>query len=246
MTKYFFIALALVFFGFNSYAIRAVPTPAETNKPAWDSNVSLGFTLTSGNSDTLLATTGFKTHRNNLTNEWTISLDGSYGENSGEENNEQAHGVIQYNHLFTKRAYGYGRSDAFHDGIADVLYRFTTGPGAGYYFLKSKQTTLAAEAGPVGVIEKLDGERKNYVAARASERFEHKWDDHTRIWQDVEVLPQFDEESNFLLNAEVGAEAALTKTISLRVVLQDNYVNLPAPGRKANDIKVISGLVYKF
>jgi hypothetical protein len=31
-----------------------------------------------------------------------------------------------------------------------------------------------------------------------------------------------------------------------RVTLQDNFVNQPAPGRKDNDIKLISGLAYKF
>jgi putative salt-induced outer membrane protein YdiY len=51
---------------------------------------------------------------------------------------------------------------------------------------------------------------------------------------------------NFLVNAEIGAEAALTKTFSLRVTLQDNFVNQPAPGRKDNDVKLISGVVYKF
>jgi hypothetical protein len=52
--------------------------------------------------------------------------------------------------------------------------------------------------------------------------------------------------ANFLVNAEVGAEASLTKTLSLRVTLQDNFVNQPAPGRKDNDVKLISGVVYKF
>jgi len=31
-----------------------------------------------------------------------------------------------------------------------------------------------------------------------------------------------------------------------RVILQDNFVNQPAPGRKDNGIKLISGLAYKF
>src|ERR1051325_8983681 len=129
MTKYIFIILALVFLTANSYAIKAIAPAGLTNAPVWDSNVSFGLTLTKGNSDTLLTTTGFKAHRNNLTNEWTITLAGSYGESSGAENNESAHGLVQYNHLFTDRVYGYGRGDGFHDGIADVLYRVTVGPG---------------------------------------------------------------------------------------------------------------------
>ncbi|HEU5395516.1 MAG TPA: DUF481 domain-containing protein, partial [Verrucomicrobiae bacterium] len=131
--KKIFIALALAFIALNCRAIVAIPSPAATNRPAWDDSISFGLTLTSGNSDTMLTTAGFKSHYDTKTNELTMSVDGSYGEQSTVENNETAHGVLQYNHLFTARLYGYGRADAFHDGVADVIYRFTPSPGAGYY-----------------------------------------------------------------------------------------------------------------
>jgi len=47
------------------------------------------------------------------------------------------------------------------------------------------------------------------------------------------------------VNAEIGAEAAITKTFSLRVTLQDNF-STSRPGRKDNDVKLISSVVYKF
>jgi len=217
-----------------------------TNKRAWESTVAFGLTLTSGNSESVLATGSFRTHRNNPTNEWTLGLEGSYGENNAVENNETLHGFAQYNHLFGERWYGYTRADALHDGIADVTYRFTFSPGAGYYFVKNKQTSLAGEFGPAVLYEKLDDEYHTYPTLRLAERFEHKMDEHTRFWQNVEFLPQVDQPDNFLVNAEVGAEAALTKRLSLRTVVQDNYANIPAPGRKDNDVKLISGLAYKF
>ena len=62
----------------------------------------------------------------------------------------------------------------------------------------------------------------------------------------MEFLPQVDRPDNFLVNTEVGAEAALTKRLSLRTVVQDNFANDPAPGRKDNDVKLVSGLAYKF
>lgn len=260
MRKFCFIALVWMAIMVNSRAIVAIsnpdapklPDPAkpaatETNMPSlWESSVAFGLAVTRGNSDTLLTSAGFKTHRNNLTNEFTFSTDGSYGKNSAVKNNEALHGIGQYNHLFSSRVYGYARADAFHDDIADLAYRVTLSPGAGYYFIKGKETTLAVEAGPGGVLEKLDGSRENYVVARTAERFEHKWDGHTRVWESVEFLPQFDLSRNYLVNAEVGAEAALTKKISLRTVLQDNFINVPAPGRQQNDLKLTSGLVYKF
>lgn len=237
----------------NSHAITAMintnaPKPAVvvTKKPLWENSLSFGLTLTRGNSDTILTDLGFKAHRNTLTNEVTLSLEGTYGEDHSTKNNESLHGIGQYNHLFSDRFYAYGRGDGFHDGIADLTYRFTLSPGIGYYFIKRKNTTLAAEIGPGAVLEKLDGSRKNYMVARMAERFEHKVDDHTKIWENVEFLPQFDESRNFLVNAEIGVETTLTRKIDLRVDLQDNYINVPAPGSQRNDMKLLCGLVYKF
>jgi putative salt-induced outer membrane protein YdiY len=217
-----------------------------TNKPAWESSISAGLSLTKGNSDTLLTTVAFKTRRKTTENELTFGADGSYGENNSVKNNETLHGVGQYNHLFSNRFYGYLNAEGLHDGIADLQYRLTFSPGAGLYFLKETNTTLAGEAGPGLIFQELGGVDTTYATLRLAERFEHKLDNGARVWERAEFLPQVDKLGNFLVNAEIGAEAALTKTLSLRVTVQDNFINQPAPGRKSNDVKLISSLVYKF
>jgi hypothetical protein len=217
-----------------------------TNQPLWDGSISLGLTLTRGNSDALMANTAFREHRDNLTNEWTFGVDGTYGEVEGVENAETLHGFGQYNHLFTERMYGYMRLEAWHDGIEDVIYRTTINPGVGYYFIKNRQTLLAVGAGPGAVSEKLDGERNQYMTLRLAERLEHKFNGHARFWSYVELLPQVNMPDNFLINSEVGVESPLTKNLSLQTVIQDNFANIPAPGHKDNDVKLVSGVAYKF
>jgi putative salt-induced outer membrane protein YdiY len=236
-------------------AVLAVSSPAAdtnqtgivlTNKPVWESSVSMGLSLTKGNSDTLLTTAAFKTSKKTKENEYMFGMDGSYGENDSIKNNETLHGVGQYNHLFSDRFYGYFNVEGLHDGIADLQYRITLGPGVGYYFLKETNTTLAGELGPGLITQRLGDVDTTYATLRLAEHFEHKLNNSARVWERVEFLPQVDKLRNFLVNAEVGAEASLTKTFSLRVTLQDNFINQPAPGYKSNDVKLISGLVYKF
>jgi putative salt-induced outer membrane protein YdiY len=233
--------IALAAIGSAGDAI-AVPT----NKPAWESSISAGLSLTRGNSDTLLTTVAFKTRKKTTENEFTFGADGSYGENDSVKNSESLHGVGQFNHLFSERFYGFLNLEGLHDGIADLDYRFTFSPGTGYYFLKGTNTTLAGEAGPGLIIQQLGGEDTTYAILRLAERFEHKLDNGARVWEKAEFLPQVNKFENFLVNAEIGVEAPLTRTFSLRVTVQDNYINQPAPGRKSNDVKLISGLVYKF
>ena len=217
-----------------------------TNKPAWESSISAGLSLTKGNSDTLLTTAAFKTRIKTPANEFMFGVDGAYGESDSVKNNETLHGVSQYNHLFSDRFYAFLNVEGLHDGIADLQYRFTFSPGAGYYLVKTTNTTFAGEFGPGLITQRLGGVDTTYATLRLAERFEHKLNDGARIWEKAEILPQANKLQNFLVNAEVGAEAALTKTFSLRVALQDNFVNQPAPSRKKNDVRLISGVVYKF
>jgi putative salt-induced outer membrane protein YdiY len=218
-----------------------------TNKPAWESSLSIGFTLTRGNSDTLLATASIQTHRKTLEDEFNLGADGAYGENDSVQNVNSAHGFSQYNHLFSERFFGYLRADALHDEIADLQYRITLSPGVGYYFLRQTNTSLAGEFGPAMVFEKLGDDGNNYVTLRLAERFEHKFtENNARVWESVECLPQINDFNNFVVNAEVGLEAAVYKKISLQVYAQDNFVNEPAAGRQQNDLRIVSGLKYKF
>ena len=219
---------------------------AQAPQYPWESSISAGLSLTKGNSDTLLTTAAFKTRKKTPENEFMLGVDGAYGESDSVRNNETLHAVSQYNHLFSDRLYAFQNVEALHDGIANLQYRFTFSPGAGYYFVKNTNTTFAGEFGPGLITQRLGGEDTTYATLRLAERYEHRLNDGARIWEKAEILPQVNKLQNYLVNAEIGAEAALTKTFSLRVTLQDNFVYEPAPGRRKNDVKLISGVVYKF
>ena len=168
-------ALAAMGAGNVGGVLPAVGAP--TNQPPWSGALAAGLTLTGGNSESVLASTTIKVQRNNPTNQWTFGGDAAYGENDAVENTEILHGYGQYDHLFTQRWFGYGSADALHDGIADVGYRVTVSPGAGYYFIKTKQTVLAGETGPGAIAERLDSEQNYYMTARVAERLDQKIDD---------------------------------------------------------------------
>jgi putative salt-induced outer membrane protein YdiY len=223
-----------------------VSTNVSTNQLRWESIVTFGLSATAGNSDSALVTGVFQTHKRTPADEWAFHADAAYGEASSVENNETLHGFVQYNRLFNDRWYGYVRGDALHDGIADIEYRLTFSPGAGYYFVKNGPTGLAGEAGPAILYEKLDGEYHTYPTLRLAQRLDHKFDGHARLWQNVEFLPPFTSPESFLVNAEVGVETPLTKYFSLQTYVQDNFANVPAPGRVNNDVKLVSALAVKF
>jgi putative salt-induced outer membrane protein YdiY len=237
----------------KTYAIAKTDGMNVTNeivqppKYPWDGNVGAGLTLTHGNSDTLLVTASILTHKKTPENEISLGADGAYGEDNSVENVDTAHGFSQYNHLFSDKFYAYARVDALHDGIADLQYRITIGPGVGYYFIKETNTTFAAEFGSSFVNQRLGNVDDNYATFRLAERFEHKFNKYgARVWENVEFLPQVNKFENYLVNAEVGVETSITKKISLKTFLQDNFANEPADRRQKNDLKLVSGVAYKF
>jgi putative salt-induced outer membrane protein YdiY len=254
----------------NVVSITNVPAPAEvaaarnTNAPAvaaaavkaktvakvlypWKSTVTAGLSLTRGNSRSLLATLKATTDRKLPINEYTFEGDTSYGSANGVENNQQFHGFGQWNHLFSDRTYGFLRSEGLHDGIAEIKYRVTLSAGLGYYFLKETNTTLAGEFGPGEVMERVGTVNNSYTTARLGERYEHKFGaSGARLYQTSEYLPQVDKWGDYLFNFELGAEAPISKNLSLTACLDDNYNSEPATGLFRNDVKLVSGITYKF
>jgi putative salt-induced outer membrane protein YdiY len=216
-------------------------------KYPWKSAITAGATLTRGNSDSLLFTAKLVSDKKTPVNEFNLDADGAYGSANGVANAEMAHGFAQWNHLFSEKWYSYLRGEGLHDDIAQVRYRATITSGVGYYLLKETNTTLAVEVGPGIVIERVGDVDNTYATMRIAERFEHKFNKNSaRVWENVEFLPQINKPSDYLINAEVGAESALYKNVDLQVCLDDNFNSQPAAGLKRNDVKLVSGITYKF
>jgi putative salt-induced outer membrane protein YdiY len=241
----YLLAAALLAAG-ASTGLPQAQDAALQKQPTWEKSAAAGLTLTRGNSDTLLATASLLASKKWGPHEMNLGADASYGEVDDVKNAESLHGFAQYNRLFNERLFGYLRVDALHDDVADLAYRFTFSPGVGYYFIKATNTTLRGEVGPAFIYEKQGQEEQGYFSLRLAERFDHKFNERVRVWQSLEILPQVDDWENYIINAELGLEAGLTQKLSLRTFLQDTYDNQPAPGRRKNDLKLVSALAYKF
>jgi putative salt-induced outer membrane protein len=243
------ICLVLAALGLTTAAAFAQATDAgaPTTPPVkWDSSAALGLTLTRGNSKTLNVVGDLQTARKWDQNELSLGASGNYGDNDGTKSSEELRGYVQYNRLFGDRWFGYLRLDGLHDGIADIHYRYSISPGVGYYFIKNQTTSLRAEIGPGYAFERIGNRDRDYATLRLAERLDHKINERVKLWQSVEILPEVTDFQNYVINAEIGVEAGLTKKLSLRVFIQDTYDNQPAPDRDKNDVKLVTALAYKF
>jgi putative salt-induced outer membrane protein YdiY len=231
---------------------------AEDVKPVavapWNTSVSAGVNLSRGNTRNMLLNGSVVSEYKKEMNEAKMGVEGNYGETEvtlpdgskeTQGNVENSRAFVDYRRLLNARTYGYLNGDLRNDNIAEIDYRLMTGPGIGQYLLKSAVQNLGVEAGASYIKEKVAGLEDDKMALRVGERYDFKMSDTAKVWESVEYLPAFEDFGDYLLNAEVGAEAAMNARVSLRLVLQDKFDSTPGAGLKKNDLVIIGGLACK-
>lgn len=224
----------------------ATPAHILAKKYPWTNSVSAGLTLARGNTDTTLVSMDYSTTKKTPANQYTGTAGLAYGEQNSVQTADSYKGSMRWDHTLTERLYSYLQADALRDYIADVDYRFCVGPGVGYYLLKQTNTTFAVGGGVNFEGQSLGNQGSTFATMRFADKFEHKINGYGRIWQNVELLPQVDRWDNYLINFELGAEATLTKSFSLKACLDDNFNNQPALNHEKNDVRLVTGIAYKF
>lgn len=216
-------------------------------KHGWKTTAALAAGLSRGNSDTANVALTLNTERKWDKNEFFGGAGMYYGETDDETTTASANGFLQYNRLFTERLYGFLRTDALHDDVADIAYRVTISAGAGYYLVKTDKITLSVEAGPGYVFEQFHNQDDdNYATIRFGEKFAWQITKTARLWQSVDYAPRIDEWSDYQLTAEIGIATKITEALDLRVVASDSYRSEPAADREENDFKLTAGVGYTF
>lgn len=218
--------------------------------------LSFGTTLTDGNSDTMqanasLVTEGEKDGLGSL----RAGLEAAYGETTtstldddGVEE-EATDTTIENARIFagakktiTDYIYGSVDSSVLYDDIAGIDYRATLSPSLGLYVIKGDIASLSVDLGPAYIWEKVSEVEDDYLAIRFGERAEYKFSGTAKAWQTAEYLPKADDFVDYLLNIEVGVEAALNSHLNLRLVFQNKHDSTPGEGLERNDLVLIGGI----
>lgn len=230
-------------------AEKATPPSCEPSKKdptAWDLSSSLGFNMTKGNADTRLLTAAFDATQEKDNNVYTFNLAGGDATQNGERTQRFFRGKAAYDRLLSDRSYLSVSGSFLADDIADLDYRTVLSPAAGYYFLKSEETKLSAETGPAYVFQKQGGIDDNYLAWRVADNFSWKFSPTAKLFQYADYLLNTDDTKQSIIVAKAGVEASLTSSLALVLAVEDRFNNLPAAGRKKNDVLVTSALKVSF
>jgi len=219
----------------------------------WNPTLAVGLDFTDGNSETMLGNASLEAKRDFGNDRVGFLLEGSYGESRVENEDgdseketttQNARSVISYMRELNG-SYAMAENTLLHDDMADVDYRDILVVGLGHFVVKKPGNEFAVEGGPAYLWEEVDDTRDDYLAIRIAERWDKKVSETSRIWESAEYLPKAEDFDEYLVNAEVGVEAAVNASMNLRVVLRDSYDSVPAPGAEKNDVALTASLVWK-
>ncbi len=249
------VAVAGTVSGMAAFGQEAAPEQAAA-QGVFETKLSIGATLTDGNSETMQVNSslitegekeGFGSVRAGIeanygeTTTKTTDADGVVTENS-DTTIKNANIFVGTKKTITELTFWSVNASTLYDDIAEIDYRVTLAPGLGMYLVKDDTMSLSVEAGPAYIWEKVSGVTDDCLALRLGERFDYAFSDTSKIWQSLEYLPKADNFGSYLMNVEVGAEAALNGSMSLRLVLQSKYDSTPGEGLERNDLVLIGGI----
>lgn len=221
-------------------------TLAVVNGAETEQAIDLGLTVAQGNSESVLGSFVYSAANLGDTNEYLGGVSYTYGSEEGDVTNDELLAAAQWNHLLTDRTYAGLRGSLRIDTLADIDYRLSFNPFFGYYLVKNDTTYYAVEAGPGYTTEQAGGIEDDYLSLYIGQRAEHKFSESTRIYDTFSLTAPIDDLENVSITFEVGVETFLSNSLALKVSLLNNYEAKPADGAEKNDLKLITGISYKF
>jgi len=217
----------------------------------WETTVSAGLNVTSGNSDSTVANAGVTAVQTTGKHETRLLAEANYGKSKtdGEEQTtaDNVKGGLEYKYTLNG-AFLYSNNSAFRDTVADLDMRLIIGLGGGYHLIKSETAKLDVELGAAYIREeRADDTEDDNIAIRVAARHDQTLSETAKLWASVEYLPQADDTDIYLVNSEAGVEATLNQRIqlNLRMVVQHRYDSDVPAGRENSDLALISAFVYK-
>ena len=217
--------------------------------PGFKSSLSAGVSLAGGNSETIQANAALATEGEKIgLGSVRAGVDGNYGESTIADKTDttvkNAHAFANVKKTISPITFGCLDASVLYDDMAKIDYRAILGPGLGFYILKEdhRWKSLSVEAGASYLWKKEAGTVDSYIAFRAAERCVYMLGEQAKLSQSVDYLPKAEDLSDYLLTAELCAEAAMTSTLNLKISLQDKYNSMPGAGLKNNDLTLIAGI----
>lgn len=232
----FVLALILIFSG---------------NASGGDGSFSFGYQRHEGNTDSADLALNASIQRERETNRIFLTAVTAYGENGGVKNREETEIDLRLE-LRRGRLFPFWDTNYYHNRFRNYDFRVATGPGVGYYFLKTDLAYLTASYylhyNNDRLIEAQTVKKESgYYMNNIEERFRYKFTKNLKLKQKGIYRVSSRGEDDYYIFGELKLVNDLTENLALEIVYTHNYQNLPeAEGVEKLDTSASTLISFKF
>lgn len=162
----------------------------------------------------------------------------------------------RYDRNITDVSFGFGGLDLSHDQIKLLSLRSVVSGGLGYHAIKTAEMQWDIFGGlsyridqysnPGVTIDNQLKTRFNATALLLGEESTHKLSESTSFKQRLTVSPSVSSPKGNLATFDASLMVAMSKTLSLKVSVQDTYNSQSQAPVKKNDLLFLTGINVKF
>jgi len=217
------------------------------DKKVWSTEAELGWSTTSGNTDTTTTTGRIASDRSGERFTLHLMAEGRYSKEEGELTSQRGHGLSQLDYEFRPRVYGFGAVELTHDRFAGYDARLQESLGIGRRMLDREDMVWRVEAGPALRQEwRTDDTYENSVRARVRTLYTWDFREASRFSQELVYNPSLEEGNDYVLTSDTTLSFRLNSRIALKTGVRVEHDNAPVPGAEKTDVYTTTSLLFHF
>ena len=223
---------------------------AKENKVGLSGDVSAGFSLARGNTDTTNISISFSAKRKMSEKiEWLSTGFFLLGRVDGQTQAESLGLGSRVNWQHSERFFSYFELQGLRDRFKNYEYRVLPSVGVGVNILMKEKVSLSASTGISEVFTKyLDsGLSDSYTGLAVGNQFAWKISKTAELSQMLTINSDISELKNYFARFEINLAAMIAAGWAVKLTFIDNFDNNPVgEGIKKNDLAFLAGLSKKF
>lgn len=238
---------------FDINDIESINPPVKP-KPKWSGDISAGFTITSGNTETENFSASANFRKRTEKDRTQLSADYAKGRQKDPDTGEKEtteewwRTKAKYDYFLTKKLYGYldGRYES--DAIAELDRRAIVGTGCGYQWIETDVMNFSFEIGIASLYEKFENQTdsNSEITAQVGYNFDYKLNQKLKFIHDLTYYPSVEDFSDYFLTSTSEIRAHLTEMMFANFKVIFGHDSTPAQGAHQTDTKYILGIGYSF
>ena len=217
----------------------------------WTGGADVGFSLTSGSSDTTNLAIGLSASRETSNDKTTVYASSIYSRDSSSGDSETTantiRGGVRYDRDINRKWFGYGFTDLEHNGLQDLTLRFVLGGGIGYHAIRNERTQLDLLGGLDWNREYFRGDFNDRSSAEAQlgQTLSHRFSSRVSLKEQLFIFPNLTDGGTYRINFDAALVTDISRRIAWQLTVSDRSLSDPPPGLEKNDLLLTTGLKIK-